>query len=66
MKTKSTPKKTRPKSAKDPSKMVPLRLPAAIVEELDEIVRRSGNSRSSLIQLAVSDWLLERRKKAAE
>ena len=66
MKTKSTPKKTRPKSAKDPSKMVPLRLPAPIVEELDAIANRSGNSRSSLIQLAIVDWLDERRKKAAE
>ena len=61
--TKKTPKKSAAKQPKEPSVMVPLRLPPAIVKELDEVTERSGNTRSSLIQLAVAEWL-DRRKKA--
>jgi metal-responsive CopG/Arc/MetJ family transcriptional regulator len=43
--------------------MISLRLPATAVAELDEICDRSGNTRGSLIQLAVAEWL-DRRKKA--
>jgi len=44
--------------------MISLRLPAATIRELDEICDRTGNTRGSLIQLAVADWL-DRRKTTA-
>ena len=53
---------SRAKKSSSSSQMISLRLPATAVAELDEICDRSGNTRGSLIQLAVAEWL-DRRKR---
>ena len=65
MPKKETQKKASPRATKVLSKMISLRLPVTIIEELDELTAKSGSQRSSYIQIAVHEYL-ERRKKAAE